>query len=351
MSDEIDLSTEEEVVEPVVEETSEPKSMDDTIRETLDKINAREEGDRARDERGRFARTEKPVETPVETPTEATETPVEAIETPAPTVPPELQRLGLRKEEAEVIAKDPAVMQAFIRRSEEMHKGLEQYRQKAQVGDNFERTIQPYMQNLAAAGVDPVAAAGHLFASEHALRHGTPQQRLQMIHKIASDYGIDLNQAQEYSANQPYVDPQVSQLQSELQRMQGWIEQQNQAREWQEREALNSAIEAFKSDPAHTYFESVRNDMAGLLQAGLATDLKDAYEKAIYANPTVRAQVLAAQQNEAAEKAKREAQQKAQAAKQAAAVNLTRRGVAPPARPIGSMEDTIRETAQRLGIM
>ena len=347
MSDEEILLTEEEVIEQPQEvvEPQEPKSMDDTIRETLEKIEGR-----ARDEKGRFAKQE--AEQLTEQPQVETQAPAEPIPQPQEfTVPPELQKLGLRKEEAEVIAKDPAVMAAFIRRSEEMHRGIEQYRGKAQIAESFERALQPYMHTIQAAGVDPATAAQHLFAADHALRYGNQQQKIQMLHTIARDYGIDMGQAQEYSASQPQVDPQVATLTSRLQQLEGWIQQQNQSREWQERQALDSQIEQFKSDPSHIYFERVRSEMAGLLQAGLASDLKDAYEKAIYANPTVRPQVLAKQQAERDEKARQEANSKAQAAKQAAAVNVSRRGIVPPAKPVGSMEDTIRETAERLGIM
>jgi hypothetical protein len=346
MSDEEILSTEDEVITPEVE--TETKSMDDTIRETLEQINSRGEEteeqaeQRLRDERGRFARKEAQE---IETPVEAVETPQEFI------VPPELQKLGLRKEEAEVIAKDPAVMAAFVRRSEEMHRGLEQYRSKAQSAEAFEQALSPFMPTIQQSGMSPAEAAHHLFATEHALRYGSPEQKLQMLHKIASDYGIDMGQAQEFAANQPPADPRVNQLQQQLQQMQSWVQQQNQAREWQERQTLNSEIEKFTSDPAHIYFEQVRGDMAGLLQAGLARDLKDAYEKAIYANPEVRQQVLAKQQAEQAEKARKEAAEKAQAAKQAAAVNLSRRGTLPAKKPIGSMDDTIREKAQELGLI
>jgi hypothetical protein len=84
--------------------------------------------------------------------------------------------------------------------------------------------------------------------------------------------------------------------------------------------------------------------MSALLQAGTAKDLADAYEQAIYANPTTRALVLAEQQA----KAKEEATQKAQAAKQAASVNTRNRPSMPVSQPIGTMDDTIRATLRRL---
>ncbi len=46
-----------------------------------------------------------------------------------------------------------------------------------------------------------------------------------------------------------------------------------------------------------------------------------------------------------------EAVQKATAAKAAAAVNVSRKGALPSAKAIGTMDDTIRETAEKLGLI
>lgn len=364
MEDDVIASTGEEEVLPQETEVieSEPKSMDDTIRETLEAIEARnsepetaeQKAERLRDEKGRFAKAEEAAPNAEAQEAPKTEVPEEPTSdpAPAPVVPPELQRLGLRKEEAEAFAKaDKTIQDAFIRRSEEMHKGFEQVRHKAQLGDMMERAITPYAQQLQQIGIGPDVAFQRLMQAENALRNGTPEQKVMMLHKLANDYQIDIGHVQEYQANRPYVDPQVSQLQTQLQQMQSWVQQQQQQREWQERQTLNSEIEKFKSDPANVHFEAVKNDMAGLLQAGLASSLKDAYDKAIYANPTIRSQVIAKQQAEEAERAKQEAAQKAIVAKRAAVVNMPRKGVAPPAKPVGSIDDTIRETAQRLGLL
>lgn len=356
MSDTDDLSTE------VAEET---QTMDDTIRQTLAEIESRgeteevtepdetaeERAERVRDEKGRFAPKAQQEEVPEETvPVEAQQ--VEQEEIAPPAVPPELQKLGLRKEEAEAFAKAaPEVQQAFIRRSEEMHRGIEQFRSKAQFGDAMERVISPFMPLIQQAGVTPDVAVNHLLRAEYALRTGSQEQKVQMLTQLARDYGIDLGQANEYAANQPPEDPRLSALQQQVQQMQAFVAQQNQAREWQERESLNSEITRFASDPSHVHFEEVRNEMAGLLQAGLAPDLKTAYDMAIYANPTIRARVLAEQQAKVEEQRKAEAIARARDAKKAAAVNVPRKGTLPAAKPIGSMDDTIRQTAERLGLI
>ena len=345
MSDDLDLSTEVKEVTPESIEPAE-KTMDDTIRETLDAINSRDEEtqvDRTRDEKGRFAKTEAAIEPVV------ADTPLQAEPAPV-SVPPELQRLGLRKDEAEAFSKaDETVRNAFIRRSEEMHRGIEQFRSKAELGHAIEQVMQPFAGNLQAMGIHPAQAFQRLMVADHSLRHGTPQQKSQMLLKIASDYGIDLGQAQQYQMEQPQADPQVSALQTQLQQMQAWILQRNQQEQAREQASLHSEIAQFSSDPANKHFEAVRAQMAGLLQSGMAQNLKEAYEQAIYANPQIRALVLAEQQAEASKKT--EQAQKAQDAKRAASINVARKGSLPSRKPVGSMEDTIRAEAERLGLM
>jgi hypothetical protein len=344
MQDDADLST-EEIEKP------EALSMDDTIRQTLENIESRADD---RDENGRFTSKETPTE-----PTEPKPAEPEASEEVAPeiaatepeqvTIPTELQRLGLRKEAASAIAKDPVVMQEFIRRSDEMHRGLEQYREKAQFGDTMRNALSPYMRNIEATGMAPDVAVQGLLQADSMLRTGSSEQKVQMLHKIAADYGIDILQAAQTQVA-PF-DSNSYALQQKLTQMESWIAQQTQARQQQESATLNSEVERFSSDPANVHFAAVRDDMADLIQVGMAADLRDAYEKAIYANPTVRAQVLAQQQVKAETERKAIATQKAQSAKQAAAVNVSRKGTLPSARAVGSIDDTIRDTARELGLI
>lgn len=336
MDEELNLSTEENSTYVV--------SMDETIQKTLDEINARE----GRDESGRFVPKEKKEPEPEEPEEEI----AQAEETPLPvadTIPPELQRLGLRKEAASKIAKDPDIMAEFIRRSDEMHRGLDAYREKAQFGDSIQRAIEPFMQNIQSAGVSPDVAIKTLLNADSMLRRGSAEQKIQMFHQLARDYGIDLQQAAQ--APQQTFDPMSFQLQQKLQELERWKEEQTLALQSHEQHTLNSEIARFAAQPDKVFFEDVRNDMAGLLQAGMATDLNDAYEKAIYANPAIRAKVLAQQKEQAELQRKAVAQQKAQAAKQAASVNVSRKGTLPSAKPIGSMDDTIRDTARELGLI
>ena len=337
----------EEVIAPVdapVVETS----MEDTIRDTYRDLKAKgitdeptateatakapesdeEKAQRIRDAQGKFAKAPAPVEgvAPV------TPEPAQPV-----TISPELQKLGLRKEEAEAFAKaSPEVQQAFQRRANEMFQGMEQYKAKAQYADAMERTIAPHMDTINGFGVSPDVAVGALLNADRALRNGTPEQKQQYLAKIASDYGIDIAAVQAYEP--PPFNPMISALEQKVHQLEGFFQQQVSQGQQQELSALNSTIAQFAADPKHSHFETVKGHMAALLQAQQAKDLPDAYEQAVWANPTTRAAALAEQQA----KARTEATQKAQAARQVASVNTPRRPSMPVSTPIGSMDDTIR---------
>lgn len=332
--------------EQIVDTHDDAPSMDDTIRATLAEINARDEpeidepeetaeerAERVRDEKGRFAAKQQ----------EEPETPPEVEPVEEPVLSPEVQRLGLRKEEAAEWAKaSPVLQQALLRRSEEMHKGLEQYRGAAQFAQKIAQAFQPYEHTLQQLGVSHEVAVGKLLEADNTLRYGSPEQKAHALASLAYQYGIDIGQVQAI----PTPDPQVHALQSELNQLRGFINDFQRTQQEREQGTLNSEIAKFAEGREH--FEQVREDMAALLQAGRAKDLSDAYEQAVWANPQTRAAMLAKQQAEVA--AKVEAERKAQEAKKANAVNVPRRGSVPAGAPTGTMDDTIRATAQKLGL-
>ncbi len=317
------------------------KSMDDTIRETLrglqekgvttDSTDAEkspetpeDKAQRIRDTQGKFAAKE-----PAEESTPA----VVQVTKPAPNT--------WRKEVAEKWSSLPPEVQAEVeRRESDFHKGIESYRQKAQFAESMERSIQPHMETLRSLNVTPESAIKELLHADHQLRFGTDQSKQAYIAHLAQAYNIDLGQAQSL----PAIDPNVSAMQTRIQQLEGHLQQQSLMGQQAEQEKLNSEISSFATDPTHSHFESVKGHMAALLQAGQAQDLASAYEQAVWANPQTRAAVLAEQQAAARSKAN----QTAQAAKQAASVNVRVRPSMPTSQPIGSMDDTIRSTLRRL---
>ena len=322
-------SPEIEFEQPVVE-----KSMDDTIRDTLKELREKseaplddlEKAQKIRDDKGNFSAKEAVTDTnaPATIPTDK----------PAPNT-------WKKEAQAEWIKLPANVREEVERREADFHKGIEQYKTKAQYGDSMERAIAPYMATINSFNVSPDIAVNELLKSDHTLRHGNVGEKLAMVGKIFRDYGINPQEAFNYFQNgAPPADPRDLRIEN-LERANQ--QQQNMA-EQRDTDSLNSEITKFSSDPLHNHFETVKGQMAALLQAGQAKDLSDAYEQAIYANPTTRSLVLAEQQT----KSKAEATQKAQAAKNASSVNTRNRPSMPVSQPIGTMDDTIRSTLRRL---
>jgi hypothetical protein len=224
------------------------------------------------------------------------------------------------------------------RRESDMHEGFRQYRQAADFGGEFARALAPYAENIRASGITPAQAAGELFALEARLRAGGDGAR-QALEGLARAYGISAPapQATQYATQQPQYDPTIRALEDRIGQLTQFVQgQQEQARAAQEQEAYD-AIDAFRQGPEHPHFDALKAEMGRLLQAGLASDLADAYEQASWRVPAVREAVLAAK----ADAQRKEEERKVAEAKAAAAVNVKRRGALPPAAPVGKIEDTI----------
>lgn len=330
----------DEVIEVTPE--VEPKSMDDTIRETLRSLQEKgitpdvsesapdtpeEKAQAIRDKQGKFAAKET--------------APLDPI-APEPVVPSSAPNTW-RKEAQDAWGKaDPMIRAEVERREADFHRGIEQYKTAANYGQSMERAIQPFAATIQSLGISPDKAVGELMAADHKLRYGSPEQKNAYFASLAQSYGIDLGNLS--APEQQYIDPNVQALQNEVQQQRAWIQNQSLLGQQQADASLNSEISKFAADPTHSHFESVKGHMAALLQAGQVPDLSSAYEQAIYANPTTRALVIAEQQNAA----RAEASKKAQLAKTAASVNTRSRPSMPVSQPIGDMTDTIRATLRRI---
>ena len=217
-----------------------------------------------------------------------------------------------KKEAAEEMAKLPDNVQKYIiERQDQFHKGLEQYKEAANYAKTIDKSIAPYKEYLSQLGVTPEVAFPNLLKTERTLRIGSPQEKVEMFQKLAHDYGIDLG----VLANIPY-DANLAQLKAQKE----WLESQLQAsqdfKQSHEDAQLQSVLDDFGSQ--HEFFDDVRMQMADLLDSGLATDLSDAYAKAIRLNDDVFAKAQAKQQANSKTAQLSRANQAAQAAKQAA---------------------------------
>jgi len=238
----------------------------------------REDG---RDEKGRFASKE---------PKEPEAVAPEAEEAPAPE---EKKQDYARAPHGWSVAAKAAyselpetVKEAIAKREEEVSQGFARYgglKQYAEIAERNGTTLAQAVNDYAkiedglrrdfVSGIDAINA-----------RFGI--NPVKFIQAYAARHGVDFTGQQTAQAGYqpPHVDPDAI-----IQRATAALEEKFAVRESQ------SAIEQFKNDPQNQYFENVREDMAILLQSGKAKNLQEAYDRACWMNPEIRAFLLKSQ--------------------------------------------------------
>ena len=249
-----------------------------------------------RDEKGRFKAKETSAEIdtkadPVEEPEPVAEVSAVAEEVKRPTT--------WKKEYLEVWEKmkegkplDKAEFAKFAeyanQREAEYKKGVSAYKAEADNARQLTEAIGPFIPELQRHGIHPVAWIQNLGRAHYTLANGTQEQKLQMFHRLAQDYGIQLNSDSLQMPEQAYVDPYQQQLMQQLQATQQQVQQLSAIREQEENARLMSEIERVSSNKERfPHFDMVREDMAQLLERGIAQDLETAYAKAVRINDEV----------------------------------------------------------------
>ncbi len=182
---------------------------------------------------------------------------------------------------------------------------------------NWSQVIPPERATAFAAqyGSTQAAVKQLLALSDYATR-----DKPGFIRWFAEQNRIDLaslvqgaSQGQQQPAGDP--NPYERELHTLRNQVQQLVLQQTQGAQTQ----VMSEIQAFAADPAHPYFNDVREHMGALMKAGKAGNLQEAYDMATWAVPSVRQTLLEAKTRDAMQANA----QKVQQAKQAAAGSLT----------------------------
>jgi hypothetical protein len=236
------------------------------------------------------------------------------------------------------------VQEYWQTREKQMLDGLEQYKIRAQLAQEFEKTVNPFQNTLKQLGLSPMQAAQSLFNADHRLRYSSPEEKIELAKTFLKNYGIDLGAVTgQPSTPAQQVDPVVKQLQERQQVLESALVAQQQASLNEARAKATKEVEVFASDAkAHPYFDYVADDIAAFVQQGKS--LQDAYDMAVWANPVTRAKELARVQTEAEAKLKENARLEALPKKRAAGVNVRGSDAArTPTEPVGTLEETIRD--------
>ena len=304
-----------------------------------------QENSRQRDASGRFVK--KPAEGEVTEGGQVTPGP----EAPVTEVPPEGQQTvqpasapkTWRKEAAALFNNLPPLVQAeILKRETDMHKGLAQYRTNAMVGQSFEQALQRFVPLLHQHRINPVDMVQRMTTAHFNLLLSPPEVKVQVASSLLKDYGInpmDLLDA-------PIESPEVAQMRTEMQTLRDTMGAMQQRHFEQVQAQVRTDVDSFADDPANIYFDELADDIAGLIRQGVARNLREAYEKAIWLNPTVRAKELARLSSQKQAQATAAAAQHASRAKIATAANVVSRDHpnTTAAEPTGSMDDTLANT-------
>lgn len=259
-----------ETVEPIaqIEETSEQRA------------------DRIRDEAGRFKAKEEGA-APV------------AVEPVIQAAPPRKPPASWKKDYWEAYEKlDPKLAEYIDTREQQFASGVSTYKQEAERAKEMFEALAPIQGDLQQNGISPAKWIRDIGIAHQTLVRGTPEQKLQAFHKLAQDYKVPLNALLDPNVRQQFINqapqtpaPDVGKLVEDK-----FVEYQ-----------AKSETERFASDPANVHFEAVKETMGQLLGAGLATDLKGAYDKAVRMNDEIW-QAEQQRQTGDAEKQRREAE-------------------------------------------
>lgn len=302
--------------------TEEAVSVDDELGAIFDAANAEESQPRAPD--GKFAGKEEQTEAPEAAASEEIEAvPGAEAEGEAETsLEPPASWTAAEKAHWPNLTRE--LQESFLRREGDWQKADSERANKLKGYEPIEAALAPVRQNLELNGVEPAQYVKQLVAADQYLRTN-PNEALQWL---ANQYGIDLNQMN--MADQ-YQDPSYAPLVNEINQLKAEQAQFQRQQQAMEMERLNGEIAAFAAE--HPHFEEVRQDMGALIQAGRASDMKTAYDMAVWANPSTRAALQAEASAAAEEKRKQEAAEKSAKAQRFQSQNLSSRGAATGATP------------------
>jgi hypothetical protein len=169
-------------------------------------------------------------------------------------------------------------------RENEFKKGVSVYKAEAERAKALEEAINPFIPELQAQGIHPAAWINNLGRAHMILTKAPYDQKVQMFHRLAQDYGVNLNgevQNQPVDAYTQQLMQQLYQVNQEVSTIKGRFEMEEQQRLAGEIERVRSNKERFP------HFDMVREEMAQLLELGKAPDLETAYAKAVRLNDEV----------------------------------------------------------------
>lgn len=230
-----------------------------------------------------------------------------------------------------------------LRREEDFHRGIEQYKTHSEAGQRYNKVLEPFRETLAQYGMDADQLVAGLLQTQMQLALGKPEDRIQILQRVLSDYKIDPRSL--IPQEEGYVDPELKALKEQVNTLNSTLSQQQQQALQSRQAEIRGQIQAFASDPKHDLFSKCETEIAHFIRQDPKMTLDAAYERAVWANPETRTEMIRRQTEASttanAEAARKHAEEAAAAAKGSVRTPARTASVTAPA---GSMDDTMRET-------
>ena len=266
-----------------------------------------------RDDKGRFAnhaRAASPVVDHEAASNDTQTAPVAeapAIEPPASLSADDLSRWAtLPREAQQIVAQEAAKAAETARALEPVQSVLKQY--------------EPL---YAARGIAAPQALASLFEAQRMLE----TRPAEAIAVLARQYGVPFPQA---GGNPSQPQDEIAQLVAHVRSLEAKIAEREQVAEQTLARETDSVIRAFAMKPENKHFPAVRHDMGERIKANPELSLEEAYDRACWADPAIRKQLLAdAEKASIADRAKRAAEAKGRAVSVRGAPPMVGNGAVP----------------------
>lgn len=243
-----------------------------------------------------------------------------------------------------------AARQSWLRREKEYEQGIQK---KAEETKPLQEAFGPYRDMLKMRGIDEPTAIRAWVAAQTAL----DQDPVNGLKMLISQYGSEVRSALEADFGQlgepddtdSYSDPEVKKLRNELdglRRRNTQIETQQQAIRQQE---AMQVVQQFKEEKdeggnlLHPFFDDVQDKMRALLANNVVTDIKEAYEQAVWTHPKYRETFAETQRKQAEQESSKRREEAAKRAKKTGKSVNGKSSVPPPPSKQQTMRDDLAE--------
>jgi hypothetical protein len=199
-------------------------SIDDVLSTVFDEMNNEEESESPKAQAEQPAEEKKSDAATTETPTASKEQASEEQKTPEKDIDAPVSWTKLSKEQFKSL---PQEIKAELRkREDDITRGFQELGGYKRSVESMLQAVAPYQARLNSMGVDLPTAVTRLLNYDHVLAYGTSAQKAEAVQSLMASYGLDENTLK--VPEPAYVDPEMQELKSRLERTEQQLYQRGQ---------------------------------------------------------------------------------------------------------------------------